>query len=125
MRVSDTGLTSESVVISVNARDPALTEQLAHGAALAIGSHVERPLLHLVAVVRRDAEGVMNRRVQIGNRDGILTDRGLDFQGDRVREGLLIGDWIFRGIGSGRGLRGGWLTETESDPWCPLTLTTV
>ena len=38
---------------------------------------------------------------------------------------LLIGDWIFRGIGFGRGLRGGWLTETESDPWCPLTLTTV
>ena len=37
----------------------------------------------------------------------------------------LIGDWIFRGIGSGRGLWGGWLTETESDPWCPLTLTTV
>ena len=31
----------------------------------------------------------------------------------------LIGDWIFRGIGSGRGLRGGWLIETESDPWCP------
>ena len=24
-----------------------------------------------------------------------ITDRGLDFQGDRVREGLLIGDWIF------------------------------
>ena len=38
---------------------------------------------------------------------------------------LLIGDWIFRGIGSGRGLRGGWLTETESYPCCPLTLTTV
>jgi hypothetical protein len=38
----------------------------------------------------------------------ILTDRGLDFQGDRVRLIgdwiLLIGDWIFRGIGSGRGL---------------------
>ena len=38
---------------------------------------------------------------------------------------LLIGNPIFRGIGSGRGLRGGWLIETESDPWCPLTLTTV
>jgi len=40
----------------------------------------------------------------------------------RIREGalgpLLIGDWIFRVIGSGRGLRGGWLIETESDPWC-------
>ena len=110
MRVSDTGLTSESVVISVNARDPALTEQLAHGAALAIGSHVERPLLHLVAVVRRDAEGVMNRRVQIGNRDGILTDRGLDFQGDRVREGLLTdrgldfqGDRVREGLLNPRG----------------------
>jgi hypothetical protein len=46
------------------------------------------------------------------------TDRGLDFQGDRVREGFtdrgldfqLIGDWIFRGIGSGRGLLiGDWI----------------
>ena len=41
--------------------------------------------------------------------EDLITDRGLDSQGDRVREGLLIGDWIFRGIGSGRGLWGGWL----------------
>ena len=38
------------------------------------------------------------RREEPGNKDLGATDRGLDFQGDRVREGLLIGDWIFRGI---------------------------
>ena len=35
---------------------------------------------------------------------------------------LLIGNWIFRGIGSGRGLRGGFRLETESDPCSPPTL---
>jgi ATP-dependent Clp protease ATP-binding subunit ClpB len=53
----------------------------------------------------------------------VLT-RGED-EAKSLKNDLLIGDWIFRGIGSGRGLRGGWLIETESDPWCPLTLTTV
>ena len=35
---------------------------------------------------------------------------------------LLIGNWIFRGIGSERGLRGGYWVETESDPCSPPTL---
>ena len=53
-----------------------------------------------------------------------FTDRGLDFQGDRVRLigdwifrgiGSLIGDWIFRGIGSGRGLTDRGLTDRGLD----------
>jgi len=35
---------------------------------------------------------------------------------------LLLGNWIFRGIGSGRGLRGGCRLKTESDPCSPPTL---
>ena len=35
---------------------------------------------------------------------------------------LLVGNSIFRGIGSGRGLRGGCWVETESDPCSPPTL---
>jgi len=35
---------------------------------------------------------------------------------------LLLGNWIFRGIGSGRGLRGGCRVKAESDPYSPPTL---
>jgi len=34
----------------------------------------------------------------------------------------LLGNWIFRGIGSGRGLRGGCRVKAESDPCSPPTL---
>jgi len=57
-----------------------------------------------------------------------LAARKLDLQGDRIREGFkaarkldlqgeLLGNWIFKGIGSGRGLRGGCRVKAESDPY--------
>ena len=59
--------------------------------------------LHVLLIGNWISRGIgSGRGLLVGNS---ITGRKLDFQGDRVREGLLVGNSIFRGIGSGRGLQ--------------------